>query len=748
MALLNSKKLKDLQTENEELNSTLQRINDKEDKLIRLEEVIKTVYSEISELKRQKADYIASVDQLKSKETELNDELEKLHFEIDKLREMKSDEQHNLLFLTNHINDVKSSSDNSNGSANNKSKIKDDQLPAAEKRKMLLETENTKLEIQMGELGGIIDSLDKQQADLQALIEEKKIELKNLNNSVINTRRQELIKLDEKISNLKENETKTVNEFEKRIRQLSLKEKSLRDSINLKNKELEEIEKSTQKNSGREELTNEDNFISLIVEEQNLADSITKKRHYLEEMEMKISSLKDDEQMLNASIEAGKKELGEIGNISGNSTNLQNSILLLKEEESELRGKLDLLNQAEQIKKELISELNDKLSGNEIKFAALEKDYEEKTKQLEKITLTLRKITGESNYKQKELLTLAQVVDDKTKILKNLSAEISFSEEKLNSIKKETIKIEKLQAEAEQKYESEKEMVNALKKDYLKLKEYLPSLERRKTEMKEGNSMLESRFKNMFQVYNKELNEANKKKNVLEQIIVKKEKDINERDQVLFEKVAALNETESVLKLRQVEIRSFEDLLSVINEQTELLKNDLVNLDDKAATKKNTNKELDLEAELLKEKINEFEKGLHVLLENSKKRFLKGSEKRVILEKEIKEYEHRLTDLNYKIKESMNELVGLQESLGRIKIEHEEHRSDISKLVSMKKKMQEEVNKNQVLLEKYTKIKEKLKAEQEAIRKRRGLTTDREFAPARNSENFQHEKDFSKIFRL
>ena len=66
----------------------------------------------------------------------------------------------------------------------------------------------------------------------------------------------------------------------------------------------------------------------------------------------------------------------------------------------------------------------------------------------------------------------------------------------------------------------------------------------------------------------------------------------------------------------------------------------------------------------------------------------------------------------------------------------------------MKKKMQEEVNKNQVLLEKYTKIKEKLKAEQEAIKKRRGLTTDREFAPARTSENFQHEKDFSKIFRL
>ena len=304
----------------------------------------------------------------------------------------------------------------------------------------------------MGELGGIIGALDEQQADLQALIEEKKLELKNLDDSVSDNKRQELIKLDEKISSLKENETKTVNEFEKRIGELSLKEKSLRDSINLKNKELEEIENNIQKKGSHQTSTNEDNLISLIVEEQNLADSITKKRHYLEEMEMKISSLKDDEQMLKASVEAGKKEIGEIGSINGNSINLQNSISLLKEEEGELRGKLDLLNQAEQIKKELISELNDKLSANEINFAALEKDYEEKTNQLEKTTLKLRKITGESTYKQKELLTLAQVVDDKTKTLKNLAAEISFSEVKINSLKKETIKIENLQTEAEQKY--------------------------------------------------------------------------------------------------------------------------------------------------------------------------------------------------------------------------------------------------------------------------------------------------------
>ncbi len=748
MALINSKKLKDLQAENEELNSTLQRINDKEDKLIRLEEVMKKVHAEINGLNRQKADCITAVDQWKREETGLLDELEKLNREINKLREMKTDEQHNLLYITNHINDVKSSTDLSNGSSSNQIKINDDGLHAAEKRKKELETENTKLEIQLSEIGLIIETLDEQQADFQALINEKKLELKNHDDLVLNNKRQELINLDEKISQLKENETKTVNEFEKRIKELSSKEKSLRDSINIKNKDLEEIKKRTQKNQTRKASTNGDKLISLIVEEQNLAESIKKKRHYLEEMGMTISSLKEEEQILKASFNTGKKELAKVGCINGNSIELQNSISLLRDEENELKEKVENLNQTEQLKKELISELNDRLSASEIEFAALENDYEEKSSRLEGATIKLRKITGESAYKQKELLTLAQVVDDKTKKLKNLSAEITFSEEKIKLLKEEIINVESLQTKAEQKYKSDKEIINALKKDYIKLKEYLPSLERRKKEMKEGNSMLESKFKNMFQMYNKELNEANKKKSVLNQIIVKKEKDINERDQVLFEKVAALDETERVLNLRQVEIASFDDLLSVINEQTELLKNDLINLDDKATTKKNINKELSLEAELLKEKINEYERGLYAVLESSKKRYIKGEEKRTKLESEIKEYEQRLNELNYKIKESMNELVELQESLGRIKIEHEEHRSDISKLVPMKKKMQEEIDKNQVLLEKYTKIKEKLKTEQEAIKKRKGFTTDREFAPARSSEKFQNEKDLSKIFRL
>ncbi|MCK7528719.1 MAG: hypothetical protein MZV64_69755 [Ignavibacteriales bacterium] len=56
-------------------------------------------------------------------------------------------------------------------------------------------------------------------------------------------------------------------------------------------------------------------------------------------------------------------------------------------------------------------------------------------------------------------------------------------------------------------------------------------------EIEKGNFELENRFTKMFQRFNTEMNEITKKRTVLEQIISKKEKEIEEKDQILFEKV-------------------------------------------------------------------------------------------------------------------------------------------------------------------------------------------------------------------
>ena len=70
-----------------------------------------------------------------------------------------------------------------------------------------------------------------------------------------------------------------------------------------------------------------------------------------------------------------------------------------------------------------------------------------------------------------------------------------------------------------------------------------------------------------------------------------------------------------------------------------------------------------------------------------------------------------LSTLQAKImKES--KLCSIKGTLNNTKIEHEEHRGDIAKLVNMKKKLVTEISKHQSVLEKYKKISEKMKFEQ------------------------------------
>ena len=265
--------------------------------------------------------------------------------------------------------------------------------------------------------------------------------------------------------------------------------------------------------------------------------------------------------------------------------------------------------------------------------------------------------------------------------------------------------------------------------------------------MKQGNEALENRFANMFQKYSKELNEIGNKKNVLEQMIQKKEKDINEQDQILFEKLAALEESERVLNLRQTEIETFEDLLGTITDQKDIMMDQVHKLEESAIEKKNFNNELQIESENLKNKIVEFEKGILNIFNGIEARYHTGFEKRMKLETEVKEYEERLKNLNEKIKDSMNEMFDLQQSLTQIKIEHEEHRGQISKLAAMKKKLSDEIARNQKLFEKYRQVKQKLRNENLV---NFNLSEIKEEQPSQIDENFRKYAlpELTKVFKL
>ena len=233
--------------------------------------------------------------------------------------------------------------------------------------------------------------------------------------------------------------------------------------------------------------------------------------------------------------------------------------------------------------------------------------------------------------------------------------------------------------------------------------------------------MLEKRFADMFKHYSTQMGDMYKKKNLLEQMLIKKENDVNEKDQSLLDKLTALDEAEKVLSIRQTEAESIEDLLKTINEQKELLASEITSLENKSVEKKIQNKELSIESELYHKKLIEFENGLKELFHKSEERFSKNTEQKARLESEIREYEHRLNELNKGIKDSIEEHVKLRSTISKIKIEHEEHRLAINKLASVKKKLEDEINKHQVVIDKYTKIKEKIRQEQNLIKMKREL---------------------------
>jgi predicted ribosome quality control (RQC) complex YloA/Tae2 family protein len=112
--------------------------------------------------------------------------------------------------------------------------------------------------------------------------------------------------------------------------------------------------------------------------------------------------------------------------------------------------------------------------------------------------------------------------------------------------------------------------------------------------------MFEKRFADMFKHYSTQMGEMYKKKNLLEQMLIKKENDVNEKDQTLLDKLTALDEAEKVLSIRQTEAESIEDLLKTINEQKEFLASEITSLENKSVEKKIQNKELGIESELLK----------------------------------------------------------------------------------------------------------------------------------------------------
>jgi len=744
MVMLNSKRLKALKTENDELKTFVRTMGDKQRTITSLDELIKKIRAELSDLQRQKLSYKDSIEKLKESESNALLEIKKLNQELNNLRELKTEEQNNVLILSGQINELKRSNGKSNG--NSKENIypedfteQDIEFRNTERKNNELQRETIELESKLKNLYSRIVELTDQEKALINSIDKKGKQLDAIESFRLIDAQTELDEINNKISNIKRIEKKSVEEFQNRIKTLSQQEKEIQNKVALRIRELEEAEENLNEKTSQIQKDSEKKTLELIVEEQKLIESIELKQNKVQELNTAITSL--EEKLSESKIQSS--EISLTNNTQAILRGLQNESLKLKDD-------INQLKMTEELKRELIAKLKDDLSAKEIEFAALENDFKTKSNQLNEVSIKNQELAEEIEFKNNTLSKIDVSLNDKKNQFDKLKKIINELEEQIEQLNNEITKREILKTETENKMSSGQEALNKLEKNHETLKKNILALEAKQKEIQGSNKLFEHRFAKLFEKYSKDINEINAKRNVLEQMLDKKEKDIQEKDNTLLEKIALLDETEKVLLLRQKELDSFDDLLKVINDQKEFLKGDLNNLDAKAAEKKLENQELKVESDILRSKISEFEKNLQDLLNNTDERLKKSREKRDKLDGEIREYEIRLKEINVAIKDSMNELVDLQRTIGKIKIEHEEHRLEINKLASLRNKLFDEINKSRVILDKYKKIRERIRGEQESIIKRREekLTKDLKQQYTHSSNVNTDLPDLTKMFKL
>ena len=479
------------------------------------------------------------------------------------------------------------------------------------------------------------------------------------------------------------NTGKYIEETKQKISELNEEEANLLERLNHKNREINNIEE----------------------QKQNLLEKQQQLNKKVEKTGQKIKSIEEKQSELSEEIELKKKELlgytEKLNEIIKEYTKIRENVFALQDKENNLIKRIDELTGEEKSRSEFAKELRE-----------FDKELAEKHNLLDEAEHNYRNLSEEAGFKEKEIFTINQSLSIKANRLSKINLELLNMGKKYEELKTEIKRYEILKLELHQKFTEEKIAADSFTEQASRLREIVPLLEKRKKEIEQSNSMLETRFAEMFQKFNKELSELTKRRNILEQIILKKEKDIDEKDIALIEKISALEESEKILNARQAEIESFEKQINLLNDQKEMLQTDLQKIDEDAVERKNYNGDMRMEMELLMKKRTSLEKGIQELLRMTGDSYSKAGVRKLKLDDEIREYEEKILNYREKINDLMKELTQLQASISSIEVEHEEHRATISKMVTMKKRLHEEILKQQAALQKFQKVREKLKIEQ------------------------------------
>ena len=654
--MLSSKRIKELETENEELKTLIQGFTAKEEKLKRFDELIKKARIEFGDITQRKDQTAQTLEVLENEKTKLNHDIQKISYEIKQLRELKIDEHNQLLTLKKALLDSgKTSHDDKVNQLSGTKQNLYEEIEAAEKRKNKIKNETAELEKKYKETFQKIQEVKDVKQNLQTEIEKRKEELSILiesHNAILEEQQENL---NSRISGLNDEEKKISEEIHLRIKELSQEEENLLNKISDHKSTLEEIEKK--------------------IEEKNVY-------------------LQDHAEDIEATLAA---------------------------DESGIRESVERLSQEEMAKKEIISQVDNNISIKKSQLESLTDDYKNKTSLLNEVSDKNKQLLEEIEIKTKQLSELNESIEIATAELTDLDNGLNILGNEFKTLSKEFQTTKSVKEEIENTIKEGAKEKKELEGYLKELRETTTILAQLKNDIEQGSGMSAKRFTGVLKYYSTYISEMYKQKIHLEKILIEKEKDVNELDKILTEKQTSSFELDKVLFIEQDTAELFQKAIKKIQTQWEQIKNIISVSENKGFSQIIQNKETLKDNDRPDEKLTEFENTLKEMLKKSESYFNKYSEKRCVFKDEKGEYGDRLNELNINIRDSVNELSNLHSSINKIKEEHEEHRQDINKLVSMKKRLEEEITKYEVTIDRYEKIKEKIRLEQNLIKNKRGI---------------------------
>ncbi len=518
MAFLNSNKLKELRSENEELKAFIQNLTDNESRFRHLEELVKKARVDYANITMKKDQTALTLEHLEKEKNKLNNQTQKLSHEIEQLRELKVYEQNQILTLNKN-------------SANKQDKIETGikfpvykDIESAEKRKIELEKKTAEMEKRFREVYQRVLEVEGMEQSLDSEIKKRKAEINALAEKKNEFAKEQLKSFNDRVTVLAEEEKKNLLEIKQKVKLLSDRENELNRRLEIRNRDLQEIEKKIQQKISHKETDDGAKLLPLMVKEQQLIESIQLKKKSLVDLEKSIFSLKAEQnkitEEMNRVVKFSRSEESKLREEADDSkikhsekeaTTIQGVIKVLKDEEKRIKESIEQLKQTEELKKELISQLSGELSTKEIQFASIEKDYETKSSRLKEISFKNKLVLEELATKSNELSIAENNLKTKTGRMGELTNELSSIEKKLIDVKSQLAEKDYEKSEIEEKIKYAKDSWSKLDDYYKKVKDVVPLLEKRKEEIQLSNSMFEKRFADMFKHYSTQMGEMYKK---------------------------------------------------------------------------------------------------------------------------------------------------------------------------------------------------------------------------------------------